>query len=173
MRGRSSHLRAASRHYARRYVSCAVLPHELETQVVPSPPIPDHTPHASLLALLRDRVPSLSAVWIFGSQASGDAGPESDLDVAFLADAPPGAVAIWDLSGEIEDQVGMPVDLVDLRGATTVFQYQVVTKGERVWARDSAVDLYEAFILSERTALEEARRPLLEDIQREGSVHGG
>lgn len=127
----------------------------------------------SVVDLLRQRIPSLSAVWFFGSHTSGDAGPDSDLDVAFLGDDPPGPMAIWDLSGELQDRVGVQVDLVDLRGATTVFQYQVVTKGERVWARDSGAAVYESFILSERTALEEARRPLLEEIRREGRVHGG
>lgn len=139
----------------------------------PSPPLLDQAARDAVVDLLRQRIPSLAAVWFFGSRASGDAGPESDLDVAFLADDPPGAVAIWDLSGELQDRVGVEVDLVDLRGATTVFQYQVVTKGERAWARDSGAALYESFILSERTALEEARRPLLEDIRREGRVHGG
>lgn len=93
--------------------------------------------------------------------------------MAFLAHEPPNSVALWDLAGELEDRIRTPVDLVDLRGATTVFQYQIVTKGERAWARDSAAALYESFILSERTALEEARRPLLDDIRREGRVHGG
>lgn len=128
---------------------------------------------APLLAFLRQQIPSLSAVWVFGSHASGDAGPESDLDVAILADEPQDPVALWELSGEAEDRAGVPVDLVDLRRATTVLQYQVVTKGDRVWARDSGAALYEAFILSERTALEEARRPLLEEIRREGRIHGG
>ena len=128
---------------------------------------------APLVAFLRERIPSLSAVWLFGSRASAAARPESDLDLAILADEPQDPVALWELSGEVEDRVGVPVDLVDLRRATTVFQYQVVTKGERMWSRDSGAALYEAFILSERTALEEARRPLLEEIRREGRIHGG
>lgn len=139
----------------------------------PSPSIPEQAAPASLVPFLRERIPSLSAVWVFGSRASGDDGPESDLDVAILADEPQDPVALWELSGELEDRLGVPVDLVDLRCATTVLQYQVVTKGDRVWARDSGAALYEAFILSERTALEEARRPLLEEIRREGRIHGG
>lgn len=138
----------------------------------PTPLPPDRTAPPPLVALLRQRIPSLSAIWIFGSRASGDAGPGSDLDVAILADDPGDPVTLWELAGELEDHVGVPVDLVDLRQATTVLQYQVVTKGERVWERDSGAALYEAFILSERTALEEARRPLLEEIQRQGRVHG-
>lgn len=61
------------------------------------------------MAFLRQQIPSLSAIWVFGSHASGDAGPESDLDVATLADEPQDPVALWELSGELEDRLGVPV----------------------------------------------------------------
>jgi len=66
------------------------------------------------------------------------------------------------------------VDLVDLRTASTVMQYQIITTGERLWARDGQAALYESFILSEKTALDTARAPLLQDILRTGKVlaHG-
>lgn len=39
-----------------------------------------------ILETLQRAIPSLSAVYVFGSQATGDTGPESDLDLAILAD---------------------------------------------------------------------------------------
>jgi hypothetical protein len=51
-------------------------------------------------------------------------------------------------------------------------QYQVVTRGQRLWARDVQAGLFECFVLSEKTALDEARAGLLMDIQEEGSVYG-
>ena len=76
-----------------------------------------------LLTLLRNRLPDLLAVYVFGSQASGEAGPESDLDIAVLSTGPLDQVPLWQLSGELADLVGVPVDLLDLRAASTVMQY--------------------------------------------------
>ena len=125
-----------------------------------------------LLTLLRNRLPDLLAVYVFGSQASGEAGPESDLDIAVLSTGPLDQVPLWQLSGELADLVGVPVDLLDLRAASTVMQYQILSTGRQIWSRDSQAALFESFILSEKTELDTARAGLMEDIQREGKVYG-
>ena len=51
-------------------------------------------------------------------------------------------------------------------------QYRIVTTGQRLWARDEQAALYETFILSQKTALDEARAGLLDDIQKTGTVYG-
>ena len=56
------------------------------------------------------------------------------------------------------------VDLLDLRAAPTVMQCQVITTGQRWWARDAQAALYEAAIPSQKTALDNARAGLLDDI---------
>lgn len=125
-----------------------------------------------VVAFLRERLPALLAVYVFGSRASGESGPESDLDLAVLNDGALDPVALWDLGRELAAFVDAPVDLVDLRAASTVMQYQIVSKGRRLWARDVRAGVYEAFILSEKTALDERRAGLLDDVAREGRVYG-
>ena len=44
--------------------------------------------------------------------------------------------------------------------------------GQRCWAKDAQAALYEAAILSEKTALDTARAGLLGDIQKRGTVYG-
>jgi predicted nucleotidyltransferase len=127
---------------------------------------------SALLAHVQAVVPSLQALYLFGSRAQDTVGPESDLDLAILADDPPGTVDLWHMAGELADVAGHPVDLVDLRTASTVMQYQIITTGRRLWARDARAALYESFILSEKTALDEARAALIGDIGREGRIHG-
>ena len=117
-------------------------------------------------------VPNLLAVYAFGSRVQGTAGAESDLDLAVLVAGYAEPVALWELAGDLADTAGCPVDLVDLRAASTVLQYQVITTGRRWWARDVQAALYEAAILSEKTALDTARAGLLADIQREGTIYG-
>jgi predicted nucleotidyltransferase len=121
---------------------------------------------------LRRSLPDAMAIYVFGSVATGEAGAESDLDLAVLNDGPLDPVALWDLSGELADLAGRPVDLVDLRRASTVLQHQIATKGRRLWARDARADFYEVFILSEKTALDERNAGLMADILREGRVYG-
>ena len=136
-------------------------------------PGPSPTTSLDSIAFLRQQLPNLLAVYAFGSQIAGTAGPDSDLDLAVLVPGKVDPLRLWELAGVLSEQMSCPVDLVDLRAASTVMQYQIITRGERWWARDAQAGIYEAFILSEKTALDEARAGLLQDIRERGSVHGG
>lgn len=127
---------------------------------------------AILLQILRQRVPDLLAVYAFGSRVTGHAGPGSDLDLAVLVAGYADPLALWTLAGDLADAAGCPVDLLDLRAASTVMQYQIITTGQRWWALDGRAALLEAAILSEKTALDTARAGLLGDILARGSVYG-
>ncbi|MEQ9464980.1 MAG: nucleotidyltransferase domain-containing protein [Haliea sp.] len=129
--------------------------------------------HGPLINALRDSLPGILAVYGFGSQVQGTTGPDSDLDLAVLVAGYVDPLLLWRISGELADVAGCPVDLVDLRAATTVMQYQIITRGERWWSLDSQAALYEAAILSDKTALDTARAGLLDDIRERGSIHGG
>ena len=61
--------------------------------------------------------------------------------------------------------------MLDLRAASTVMQYQVLQGGLRLWVMPLEAGLFECFILSEKTALDEARSGLLADIYHEGRVY--
>lgn len=125
----------------------------------------------AILEVLQGRVPDLLAVYAFGSRMQGTAGPQSDLDLAVLVAGYADPLVLWELSGELADTAGCPVDLLDLRAASTVMQHQIITTGQRWWTGDSQAALYEAAILSEKTALDTARAGLLDDIQKRGTVY--
>jgi uncharacterized protein len=122
--------------------------------------------------LLRDRVPRLQAGYAFGSRIRGDAGPDSDLDMAVLVDGYVDTGVLWTVSGDVADLARCPVDLLDFRAASTVMQYQVLMHGQRWWARDSGVDCYESGVLSDKTELDMARAGVLADIEQRGRVYG-
>lgn len=135
-------------------------------------PIPPMN-QSAIIQKLQTSIPSLLAIYAFGSRVQGTAGPASDLDLAVLVAGYAEPVALWSLAGELADIAGCTVDLLDLRAASTVMQYQIVTTGQRWWAKDAQAVLYEAAILSEKTALDTARAGLLGDIQKRGTVYGG
>lgn len=127
---------------------------------------------ADIIHHLQIRLPNLLAVYAFGSRISGTARPDSDLDLAILVAGHADPVELFNMAGELADISRCPVDLLDLRAASTVMQYQVITTGQRWWAADGQAALYEVFILSEKTRLNEARAGLLADIKQRGSVYG-
>lgn len=125
-----------------------------------------------VLTYLRANLPGLLAVYAFGSQVRGEAHAHSDLDLAALVEGRIDPLQLWHLSGELADIVKVPVDLLDLRAASTVMQYQVITTGRRLWSKDGQAGIFESYILSEKTALDCARAELLVDIYKDGTVYG-
>ncbi|MDY7574245.1 type VII toxin-antitoxin system MntA family adenylyltransferase antitoxin [Actimicrobium sp. CCI2.3] len=125
-----------------------------------------------IIRTLQCRITNLLAVYGFGSRITGTAGPDSDLDLAVLVAGYAEPLALWTLAGDLADVAGCPVDLLDLRAASTVMQYQIITTGERWWESDNQAVLFEAAVLSEKTALDTARAGVLADIQSRGTVYG-
>jgi len=126
----------------------------------------------ALIHSLQTHIPDLLAIYAFGSRIQGTAKPDSDLDLAVLVAGYADPLTLFEVANELADVAGYAVDLLDLRAASTVMQYQIITTGERWWALDVQAALFEASILSEKTALDEARAGLLTDIRQRGTVYG-
>lgn len=126
----------------------------------------------ALILFLQTRIPNLLAIYAFGSRIQGTAKPESDLDLAVLVAGRADPITLFEVANELANIAGYEVDLLDLRTASTVMQYQIITTGQRWWASDIQAALYEVAILSEKTALDEARAGLLADIQQRGTIYG-
>lgn len=124
-----------------------------------------------LVQAIRTQFPNTLAIYAFGSQIQGTSGPESDLDLAVLVAGYADPVALWELAGNLADAAGCPVDLLDLRAASTVMQYQVITTGQCLWSVGLPAGLFECYVLSEKTALDTARAPLMTDIRATGEIY--
>lgn len=81
---------------------------------------------SSLIEYIRQSVPSLTALYRFGSQAKGTARPDSDIDLAILARDPIPNIRRFEIAQELAAQLHLDVDLVDLRTASTVMRMQVL-----------------------------------------------
>jgi len=132
-------------------------------------------PTNALLPLLQQRLPGLLAVYAFGSrvkQGGAQARADSDLDLAVLVEGRADPVLLFELMGELTDVIGCPVDLLDLRAASTVMQHQVLTSGTQLWAKDIQADLFAAAMLTEKLWFDARRAPLVQDVMERGSVYG-
>ena len=129
-----------------------------------------------LVREVRARVPSLQAAYLFGSVVSGDARPDSDIDLALLL--PPaesvaiGSLAMSDLRFDLESIAGRPVDLINLRRVSTVFQHRIVATGQPVAVADRrALAEFEMLTMSLYQKLNEERADILADIAATGTVY--
>jgi uncharacterized protein len=122
--------------------------------------------------VLLQALPNALGIYAFGSRVQGTANAESDLDLAVLVAGYAEPLLLWELANQLADLVGCEVDLLDLRAASTVMQYQVITTGQRLWGKDLQAGVFEAYILSEKTALDSARADLLNTIKEDGAVYG-
>jgi uncharacterized protein len=89
--------------------------------------------------LLRASVPGLVLAVLHGSRARGDARPDSDVDVALLADAPIDRWKLLELQADLAARLGAEVDVVDLLTADDVLRVQVVEHGRTLFERSATV----------------------------------
>lgn len=120
-----------------------------------------------------DRLPDIQAIYLFGSRATGDAIPGSDLDLAFLSGSTIDEIKVWKTEQHLATLAVNDVDLIDLRNASTVMRMQVIARGHRVYCKEERqCDEFEDFIFSDYARLNEERAAILSDIAQRGTVHG-
>ena len=119
-----------------------------------------------LLDLL-DRRFGVESLWVFGSEASGRARPESDLDVAVLFSRPPSAVELAEARAEGAALIDRALDLVDLDTASPLLAYQVLKHGRLVTDRNPRRRYrFTAGVPARREDVLLMRRPIEERLAR-------
>ncbi|MEO1622280.1 MAG: nucleotidyltransferase domain-containing protein [Cyanobacteria bacterium J06632_3] len=139
---------------------------------------------ATLTQQLRDRLPAVKMLVLFGSQATGRAHAKSDWDIAILADASP-----WDvflMQTDIADLLGLTfeeVDLVNISRCSSVLGFNISRDGQclyevepglfqkftvRAWKRfwDTA-----KFRKLQETYIRESAERILNDFGRSNNCH--
>jgi predicted nucleotidyltransferase len=115
----------------------------------------------------------VDTLWLFGSRARGGETPTSDVDLAGLFRSSPGPLDLFELRAELQDLLGMPVDLIDLDRASPVLAMQVLRHGSRlVDANPVRRHRFEAATPGRYDDLMRVRRPIEQKIL-ERMTHGG
>ena len=136
--------------------------------------LPEHALAADglVVATLRAAFPDVLVIYVFGSRAQGTAQADSDLDLAVLLAGYADPLQLWSVAAELASLLGCPVDLLDLRAASTVMQYQALTGGQRLWGDALAAGLFECYVMSEKLQFDAARAGYLAYIARTGKIYG-
>jgi predicted nucleotidyltransferase len=128
---------------------------------------------ARAIELIRETVPDVIAIYRFGSTARDEQRGDSDVDLALLAPAALDPVVRFDLQERLAVALRRDVDLVDLRRASTVMAMQVVSRGESIETGDARErGRFEDHVFGAYARLNEERRAILQQVVRDGTVHG-
>jgi predicted nucleotidyltransferase len=127
----------------------------------------------SVLGIVQRHYPNLQGLYLFGSGASGQEQPESDIDLAILLPKATDPVLLWEGAQQTAVEVGKRVDIIDLRCASTVLKAQVVNSGQRIATIDqTACQEFEMLALSMYLRFNEERIGIIEAIQKDRRVWG-
>jgi predicted nucleotidyltransferase len=118
-------------------------------------------------------LPDVLAIYVYGSFASGDERPQSDLDLAVLLPAESGIPDLLDLIGELAMRVGREVDLIDLRRVGDIVRREVLLHGKPIYVSEPVRVLsWEASAMSRYARHREEIRDILEEFERTGIGYG-
>lgn len=123
-----------------------------------------------------EHYPTAQAIYLFGTFLTADEWPASDVDIAVLL--PPEEarrrpqLMLTPCHYALADALGKPVDLLNAREVSTVFQKEIVESGRRLYcADDNAVAEFEMLTLSHYQELNEERKAILEAFQESGRAY--
>ncbi len=126
-----------------------------------------------IVETLKQAIPTLQALYLFGSQKDGSAVSSSDVDIAYLSKKPLDNVVRWELSQQLARQLSKDVDLIELSQTNTVFRYQILSTGERLYGEGYEVEAFETLAYSFYLRFQEERQPIVDAIMQRRSVSGG
>jgi predicted nucleotidyltransferase len=113
---------------------------------------------------LKREIPSLQGIYLFGTFGTEFQREDSDIDLAVLGAQMPESVELWNVAQDIARTIHCDVDLIDLKQASTVMRFQIITEGKRIFAANKEVcDRFELQALSRYYHFNEARKELVAD----------
>lgn len=121
---------------------------------------------------LRDKL-SPFLIYLFGSYAKGNIRPESDVDIAFLADGEKDEYQIFSVAQGLAGIIKKDVHLIDLKKVSTVLQMQVVGTGKVLFCdNEMKRATFEMVTLKKYARLNEERQVILDGVKERGNIYG-
>lgn len=118
--------------------------------------------------------PRIVGLYLFGSQATGEAHERSDVDLGVLFAEKVGLGEVIRLEARFEERLGRPVDLVDAASCDPYLALAII-RGERIHCTDSTrCDEFDLYVLRRAADLapfeRERRRMVLDEPIRPGAA---
>jgi len=125
-----------------------------------------------IIKYLGDKLSPVS-IYLFGSYAKGNIRPESDVDIAFLADGEKDEYQIFNVAQGLAGIIKRDVHLIDLKKVSTVLQMQVVGTGKVLFCDNEMKRAsFEMLTLKKYARLNEERQIILDGVKERGNIYG-
>ena len=122
-----------------------------------------------------EHYPTTQAIYLFGTHGTADEWPDSDVDIALLLppkEAHQPQLMLTPCHYALADALGKPVDLLNARQVSTVFQKEIVKSGRKLYcADDNAVAEFEMLTLSYYQKLNQERKAILKAFHETGRAY--
>lgn len=115
-----------------------------------------------IVEYLKQALPEIQLIYVFGSRADGSNKSNSDWDIAVLAQQKLDNVRRWEIAQELASLLNTDVDLVDLLASSTVLNMQIVSKGCLLHGDINTKDVFETKVYSMYGRLQESRHDIIE-----------
>jgi len=125
-----------------------------------------------IIDTLKDELPELQALYLFGSHNDGTATKKSDIDIAYLSKEKLSSLERWDVSQKLASLLSMDVDLIELNTTNTIFRYQILSTAERIYGEGYEVESFETLAYSFYLRFQEERQPIVDEIMKNKSIFG-
>lgn len=130
----------------------------------------------TIVRIILEHYPSAQAIYLFGTYGMGDEWPNSDVDIAVLL-PPEDArrkphLMMTPCHYALAGALGRPVDLLNARSVSTVFQKEIIQSGRLLYSGDeSAIAEFEMLTLSLYQKLNEERKAILDAFEETGRAY--
>ncbi|MDQ7084237.1 MAG: nucleotidyltransferase domain-containing protein [Sulfurovum sp.] len=121
---------------------------------------------------LKEEIPEVQAIYLFGSQGDGSATSKSDVDIAYLSTVTLTNVKRWEVSQRLASLLSIDVDLIDLSSTNTIFRYQILSTAKRLYGHGYEVESFETLAYSFYLRFTQERQPIVDAIMENKSVFG-
>ncbi|MHB0878774.1 MAG: type VII toxin-antitoxin system MntA family adenylyltransferase antitoxin [Anaerolineae bacterium] len=129
-----------------------------------------------IVRIILEHYPRAQAIYLFGAYGTADEWPDSDVDIAVLL--PPEEarrrpqLMLTPCHSALAEALGKPVDLLNAREVSTVFQKEIVKSERRLFcADDDAAAEFEMLTLSHYQTLNEERKAILAAFHKTGRAY--
>ncbi len=125
-----------------------------------------------IIDTLKQEIPKLQALYLFGSQNDGSATKKSDVDIAYLSQKTLTSLERWDVSNKLASLLSLDVDLIELSTTNTILRYEILSTADRIYGEGYEVESFETLAYSFYLRFKEERQPIVDEILKNKSVFG-
>ncbi|HPN70073.1 MAG TPA: nucleotidyltransferase domain-containing protein [Saprospiraceae bacterium] len=125
-----------------------------------------------ILNTLKLLIPGIELIYLFGSMADESNNPDSDIDLAFLSSEKISNVQRFDVQEKLASILNKNVDLVDVKTASTVMNFQIVSKGIKLYSKNEKKKAdFELSAMGQYYDYKITMQPIFDQILRRGKVY--